>query len=55
MLAILFGVSFTVCKEDEDVVDQYNKTGYFSDIVDFDIPQNTYSRRKSRASMYYND
>ena len=30
---ILYGL-----KEDEDVVDQHNKSVYFSDIVDFDIP-----------------
>ena len=37
MLAILYRVSFTGWKEDEDVVDQHSKSGYFSDIVDFDI------------------
>ena len=38
ILTILFGVSFTGWTENEDVVDQHNKSGYFSDIVDFDIP-----------------
>ena len=56
MRTILFGVSFTGWKENEDVVDQHNKSGYFSDIVDFDIPSKYICpRRKSRVSMYFND
>ena len=56
MLTILFGVSITGWKGNEDVVDQHNKSCYFSDIVDFDIPSKYINlKKKSRVSMYFND
>ena len=47
MLTILFGVSITGWKRNEDVVDQHNKSCYFSDIVDFDIPSKYINLKKN--------